>query len=138
MIQLAARIIELLGRCKFKEPADFHAANRHRFSGLRYAISRFGNRQPPIEYQLECGRFVDGFVHGFSVQESRMSCRTTEGFYDTASRRSQKPSQHNSVYQKEPTLPKRRCPRRCKPMRDNGAINVANQMMLQRRSRGLA
>ena len=47
--------------------------------------------------------------------------RTTEGFYDTASLRSQKSSQHKIVYQKENALPKRRCPRRCKPERDNGA-----------------
>ena len=40
---------------------------------------------------------------------------TTEGFYDTASLRSQKASQHKTVYQKETTLPKRRCPRRGKP-----------------------
>ena len=40
--------------------------------------------------------------------------RTTEGFYDTASRRSQQASQHQAVYQKKPTLPKRRCPRRDK------------------------
>ena len=41
--------------------------------------------------------------------------RTTEGFYDTASHRSQQASQHQTVYQKETMLPKRRCPRRCKP-----------------------
>ena len=40
---------------------------------------------------------------------------TTEGFYDTASHRSQQTSQHQTVYQKEITLPKRRCPRRSKP-----------------------
>ena len=45
----------------------------------------------------------------------------TEGFYDTASLRSQKSSQYRRVYQKETTLPKRRCPRRRKPTRDNGA-----------------
>ena len=52
-----------------------------------------------------------------------MSCLspTTEGFYDTASHRSQQASQHSIVYQKETTLPKRRCPRRCKPICDNGA-----------------
>ena len=50
-----------------------------------------------------------------------MQGRTTEGFYDTASHRSQQASQHQSVYQKEKTLPKRRCPRRGKPERDNGA-----------------
>ena len=48
-------------------------------------------------------------------------CRTTEGFYDTASLRSQQTSQLQSVYQKEITLPKRRCPRRGKPKRDNEA-----------------
>ena len=42
---------------------------------------------------------------------------TTEGFYDTASHRSQQVSQHQAVYQKETTLPKRRCPRRGKPKR---------------------
>ena len=48
----------------------------------------------------------------------------TEGFYDTASLRSQKCSQHGAVYQKGITLPKRRCPRRCKPERDNGASEI--------------
>ena len=47
--------------------------------------------------------------------------RTTEGFYDTASLRSQLASQHQTVYQKESRLPKRRCPRRGKPARHNGA-----------------
>ena len=47
---------------------------------------------------------------------------TTEGFYDTASHRSQQVSQHPTVYQKETALPKRRCPRRGKPKRHNGAI----------------
>ena len=41
--------------------------------------------------------------------------RPTEGFYDTASLRSQQASQLRLVYQKETTLPKRRCPRRDKP-----------------------
>ena len=62
----------------------------------------------------------------------------TEGFYDTASLRSQQASQHRPVYQKEITLPKRRCPRCCQPSRDNGANDSANPRMLQRRSRGLA
>ena len=34
----------------------------------------------------------------------------------------QQASQHQTVYQKDTTLPKRRCPRRCKPMNYNGAI----------------
>ena len=49
---------------------------------------------------------------------------TTEGFYDTASRRSQQASHLDSVYQKEITLPKRRCPRRGILERDNGANRV--------------
>ena len=48
---------------------------------------------------------------------------TTERFYDTASHRSQQASQHQPVYQKETTLPKRRCPRRGKPKRVIEAIN---------------
>ena len=63
---------------------------------------------------------------GASNERGRHSwlSRLTEGFYDTASLRSQKASQHTSVYQKETTLPKRRCPRRCKPTRDNGAKDL--------------
>ena len=64
--------------------------------------------------------------------------RTTEGFYDTASHRSQQASQHKTVYQKETTLPKRRCPRRDKPNRIIEASDVANQTTLHRRRRGLA
>ena len=56
------------------------------------------------------------------VSSSWIHERTTEGFYDTASHRSQQASQHQTVYQKDTTLPKRRCPRRCKPMNYNGAI----------------
>ena len=47
---------------------------------------------------------------------------TTEGFYDTASLRSQQASQHQTVYQKENTLPKRRCPRRGKSKHVTEAI----------------
>ena len=64
--------------------------------------------------------------------------RTTEGFYDTASHRSQQASQHQSVYQKETTLPKRRCPRCGQPKHTIEVNSMANQMTLQRRSRGLA
>ena len=53
-----------------------------------------------------------------------ISERLTEGFYDTASHRSQQASQHQLVYQKEITLPKRRCPRRGKPTRDNGVNEI--------------
>ena len=63
---------------------------------------------------------------------------TTEGFYDTASLRSQQVSQHPTVYQKETALPKRRCPRRGKPKYVTEAAELANHTMLQGRSRGLA
>ena len=57
--------------------------------------------------------------------------RLTEGFYDTASHRSQQVSQHPTVYQKETALPKRRCPRRGKPKYVTEAVGLANQRMLQ-------
>ena len=63
---------------------------------------------------------------------------TTEGFYDTASHRSQQVSQHQSVYQKETALPKRRCPRRYKPKCITETIDMASQTSLQGPSRGLA
>ena len=53
-----------------------------------------------------------------------VECPLTEGFYDTASLRSQKASQHQIVYQKETTLPKRRCPRRRKPKCVIEAVNI--------------
>ncbi|TWT81693.1 hypothetical protein CA13_31460 [Planctomycetes bacterium CA13] len=47
-------------------------------------------------------------------------------------------SQHKSVYQKEHALPKRRCPRRGKPLNVTKANSVANEKMFQLLSRGLA
>ncbi|WP_419195345.1 hypothetical protein, partial [Novipirellula herctigrandis] len=63
--------------------------------------------------------------------KNEFSSRITEGFYDTASLRSQKVSQQQSVYQKEQALPKRRCPRRGKPRLVAEAKDIANQRMPQ-------
>ena len=46
-----------------------------------------------------------GLWIGVSVMANTVG-RLTEGFYDTASHRSQQESQHKTVYQKETTLPK--------------------------------
>ena len=82
-----------------------------------------------VEYRVAIGnRRVR--VRRKVCEVSQLSC-LTGGFCDTASLRSQQASQHGTAYQKEITLPKRRCPRRCKPERDNGANDLANQTMLQ-------
>ena len=64
--------------------------------------------------------------------------RAAEGFYDTDTTKASMCRSSKQVYQKEITLPKRRCPRRGKPGRDNGVNEFANQTTLQGRSRGLA
>ena len=61
-----------------------------------------------------------------------IDCRLTEGFYDTASHRSQQASQLPTVYKKETTLPKRRNPRRGKTNHGTKAADAVNQTMLQR------
>ena len=105
------------------------ATTRNPGRACRAGVCSCGDGAPAIgavggEYGLESNLFTVG--------------RTTEGFYDTASLRRQKASQHQSVYQKQTALPKRRCPRRGKPKRVTEGSNVANQMMFQGRSRGLA
>ena len=57
----------------------------------------------------------------FRVGHRRAFAAQRKVFTTPHSHRRQKASQHISVYQKETTLPKRRCPRRDKPARDNGA-----------------
>ena len=74
-----------------------------------------------VEVNVTASKIEIVVAHLFSVG------RVTEGFYDTASHRSQQASQHQTAYQKESTLPKRRCPRRGKPKRVNEAIDMANQ-----------
>ena len=92
---------------------------------------------------FDCGRVVDILgvfpthwivmllKNGDVVVVGHDLIRPTEGFYDTASLRGQKVSQHQSVYQKEHTLPKRRCPRRGKLIDAIEASDMANQKARQ-------
>ena len=82
---------------------------RHRVTDGKFC----GNARPQFRVLVALGNCTVGIVDSLGP--------LTEGFYDTASLRSQEMSQHGTVYQKEITLPKRRCPRRCKPKRANGA-----------------
>ena len=94
-----------------------------------WPLAAFCDRQSKLEDSVR--RQVATFANS-------RSSPTTEGFYDTASHRSQQTWQHQTVYQKDTTLLERRCPRHGKPKHVTEADDMANRTMLQRRSRGLA
>ena len=96
---------------------------RHRGTGTQSLPARqTTNRATASRNQMATIQALRRLELRISVRPKPYLCPTTEGFYDTASRRSQQASQHQTVYQKETTLPKRRCPRRGKPKHVTEAI----------------
>ena len=109
-------------RCDHSSPRALSSACSSRNS--RYVMSKEDVSIPvadAAESRTHFGSAIQSRTTLMNVSRWFTVGRTTEGIYDTASLRSQKASQHKTVYQEEATLPKRRCPRRCKPARDNGA-----------------